>query len=117
MLSAKEPGVIRDKVIDIESRDYGISMTPALKAKAVIYLKEWLYSTIESGDLIRYRFNTIYDIPFLKELIYFQEDGNFDRMSAFLVGMFDMKEEYHKEVKTSNSNSGGSNYFNRNLFT
>ena len=62
-----------------------------------------------------FNLNTIYDIALLDELIKFNMDGNFDRVSALLVGMFHLKDLYNKEIEAIEESSAES-FFDREFF-
>lgn len=100
-------------------RKFGISMsTKDRKGQAAIYLRDWLLTKRgkdETGEY-SYNFNFIYDIALLDELIKYNYDGNFDRVSALYIGMYYLKELYRKdeELVLEEEFSGG--LFDRNLF-
>lgn len=72
------------------------------KGNGAILLKKWLYQkrgyNTETGKPI-YTFNTIYDLGLLKELTKWNLKGNFDRVSALIVGMFDKNEILYNNIK------------------
>jgi intein/homing endonuclease len=100
-------------------RKFGISMsTKDRKGQAAIYLRDWLLTKRgkdETGEY-SYNFNFIYDIALLDELIKYNYDGNFDRVSALYIGMYYLKELYRKdeELVLEEEFSGG--LFDRDLF-
>ena len=87
------------------------------KGTGAVLLKDWLYSsrgTNEDGSK-KLNLHYIYDLPLLKELQKWDLKGNFDRVSALIIGMFDKHEVYDKEIEevlAENNNS----IFNRRLF-
>lgn len=82
-------------------RKFGTSMgSVQRKDQAMIYLRDWLKTPRgkdKNGTPI-YNLHFIYDIGLLRELIKYGK-GNFDRVSACLVGMFYMKDLHNREVE------------------
>jgi hypothetical protein len=75
-------------------RNWGMSMgTAERKNQAAIYLRDWLKRSRgkDPDGKIRYNYHYIYDLALLEELIKFG-DGNFDRVSALLIGMYYLKD-------------------------
>ena len=72
------------------------------KGNAAILLKQWLYTkrgiNEETGKII-YTFHYIYDGGLLKELTKWNLKGNFDRVSAMLIGMLDKNEVAHIDIQ------------------
>ena len=118
-LLANEPDVeweaeLKGKV----NRGKGINMTTDRKAKGAIYLRDWLVTPrgLDRFGNPRMNLHYIYDPALCSELRKWNNKGNFDRVSALIVGMFDAKEQFHKEIEipqVANSND----FFNRPLFT
>lgn len=84
------------------SRVKGITINPARKGTGAIYLRDWLYNVRgldESGEK-KMNLHYIYDLGLLQELEKFNLNGNFDRISCMIVGMYDMKEEFDKEIES-----------------
>lgn len=102
LLAAQPDGVIsknieRSKV----ARVYGIHMAEKLKDAGEKYLKDWLLTerdTDEHGNKIL-NLETIYSIGLLESLILYNRDGNFDRVMAFMMVMFQIEEDAGKEYK------------------
>ena len=95
-------------------------MTEARKRQGEIYLRDWLMeerSVDEDGNTLM-NLHTIYDVALLDELrTYNPKKGNFDRVSAMLIGMYYFKEIEFKQlhVKVAQAFSQD-NFFNRSLF-
>lgn len=87
-------------------RTHSMHITGERKKTGLLYLRDWLYEVIandeESGKPI-YRLHTIIDIPLLEEFAKFNDVGNFDRVSALLIGMFQDKEYTYQNKKITNS--------------
>lgn len=90
------------------ARVYGCHMTDKLKDAAEKYVKDWLMEVQdydENGNPIR-AIDRIYSIGLLEELIQYNRKGNFDRVSALFMVMFQIQEEVLGKVyeeKQSNS--------------
>lgn len=77
------------------SRVYGIHMNQKLKDAGEKYIKRWLLTERdidENGNKIL-NLETIYDTGLLEELINYNRKGNFDRVMAFMMLMFQVEEE------------------------
>ncbi len=87
------------------------------KGQAEIYLRDWLKTprgTSETGEK-KLNLHYVYDIALLDELIKYNPKGNFDRVSALLIGMFNLISLYNKNVeREQEDNSEG--LFSRELF-
>ena len=99
-------------------RKYGTSMgSEERKAQAEIYLRDWL--TAPRGKDIdgKYSLNLhmIYDLPLLDELIRYYRKGNFDRVSALLVGMYYIKDSVLRPV-LENVQSTEEDFFDRDFY-
>ena len=85
-------------------RQFGISMgagSSNRRLAAIGYLYEWLYTvrSVDADGRKIYNFHYIYDIGLLREIKKWNVKGNFDRISAMLVGMYDVKEFYYNKVE------------------
>jgi hypothetical protein len=83
------------------TRSYGMNMTENRKRQAEVYIRDWLITTItqfENGEKTLI-LHTIVDPALIEELIKFNHKGNFDRVSALMVGMYHLKEKFNQEVK------------------
>lgn len=99
-------------------RGKGMHMTDARKATGAIMLRDWLL-TPRGKDVygnVKLNLHYIYDAALLRELLKWNLKGNFDRVSALLVGMFDMKECFDREIRQPQAPTKNS-FFNRDLFT
>jgi len=100
-------------------RGYGTSMgSVQRKDQAEIYLRDWLKTSrgmTESGDK-RLNLHYINDIALLNELIKYNRKGNFDRVSALLVGMLCLIDLHDREVEEAQVNTESENFFDREFF-
>jgi len=99
-------------------RKYGMSMgSEERKAQAEIYLRDWLVAprgkTEDGKQSLNLHF--IYDIPLLDELIRYYRKGNYDRVSALLVGMYYIKDETLRPV-VENRYVQEDDFFSRDFF-
>ncbi len=99
-------------------RSYGMSMgSKQRKGQAEIYLRDWLRSSrgkSEDGG-IKLNLHYIYDLALVDELIKYNSHGNFDRVSAIMVGMFHLKDLHSREVAVEEE-ALSSNFFDREFF-
>lgn len=76
-------------------RKYGMHATKDRNLEGIVYIRDWLLEVVahdaDGNDIMRYEF--IYDVGLLEELIKYNEKGNFDRVSSLIVAMF-----YNKEL-------------------
>lgn len=103
-------------------RKKGIAMyNSERKGTAAMLLKQWLY-TKRGSDLAgnpKYTFHYIYDLALLEELLKWNLKGNFDRVSALLIGVLDKHEIFNKqieEVGNADYTTGEPNFFFRDWF-
>lgn len=82
------------------ARVYGIHMIDKLKDAGEKYIKEWLLEIRdydENGNALR-NIDYIYDPGLLEELINYNRKGNFDRVMAFMMVMFQVAEDDENKV-------------------
>jgi hypothetical protein len=89
-LLAQQPAVIKDIIPkSTVKRGYGVHMPAQMKSAAVIYLRDWLLEEKAPGHT---NLQDIYSLPLLQEMVKFNFDGNFDRVSAMLIMMIYIQE-------------------------
>lgn len=99
-------------------RQYGMHMTEARKKQGEIYIRDWL-NTPRSTDVDGKKtlnLHKIYDLALLTELIKFNHKGNFDRVMAFMIGMYHTRELYNAEVKDVLEDGTTDEWFERNFY-
>lgn len=88
----KDPTIIlSNKQTELSNASYGINIGSGSNATdGLIYFRDWLYTkrAVDEAGNIKYTFHYIYDVPMLKELLSFNMNGNFDRISMARVAMF-----------------------------
>lgn len=88
------------------ARIYGIHMNEQLKDAGEKYIKDWLLKVKdydEDGNPIL-NLETIYSIGLLEELIQYNRKGNFDRVMAFMMCMFQLQEDDLEKEYSTNTN-------------
>lgn len=89
-LLAPQPRLIRDIIPNSKvDRGYGMHMSPELKSYGEDLINQWLRD-INDGELKNV--HKIRCIPLLKELIMYNPDGNFDRVMALMVCLYQLNE-------------------------
>lgn len=96
-LLALQPDTVIAKAINSSrvARVYGCHMTEKLKDAGEKYIKQWLLEVRdydENGNPIL-NLETINDPGLLEELILYNRKGNFDRVMAFMMVMFQIAED------------------------
>ena len=97
-------------------RQYGMHMTEQRKRQGELYIRDWLISPRgqdEDGN-ISLNLHHIYDVALLQELIKFNHKGNFDRVMAFMIGMYHTRELYNKEVLEKIDDRSQDDWFDAN---
>ena len=67
-----------------------------------MYIADWLKTERDTGSNntdLHFNFGMIKDPALLQEFLLYNEDDNFDRISALRVGMFYMRELIYKQIK------------------
>jgi hypothetical protein len=110
MLDKKD---LRSKTV---KRQYGMHMTEARKRQGEIYIRDWLNTNRSTDDKGNQTLNLhkIYDPALLLELIKFNHKGNFDRVMAFMIGMYHTRELYNAEIKEALEDNSANSWFDRN---
>jgi len=91
----KDPTVtLNNKQRESNNVGYGINTGSGDNAlDGLTYLRDWLYTkrSINSEGKELYTFHYIKDVPFLKELLSYNVNGNFDRISSMALYQFVLK--------------------------
>jgi intein/homing endonuclease len=90
-----------EKVSNSLSRGYGMSMSNLKKKQqGCLYLRDWLLCRrgVDPSGKIKLNLNMIYSVPLLEELIKFEYDGNYDRVSACIIAMYYQKQIESKSI-------------------
>ncbi len=114
--------ILSGKQKDIETAIYGVSIAKSDNwIRSLEQLRDWLYTKVGIDELgnVKYIFHYITDIPFLRELISFNFDGNFDRISSMKVAMLQlngMLVKMKSDMIKASSNNSASIYEQIGLF-
>lgn len=120
-LLAYTPGVLKANETSktAKTRVYGQHMSIQIKKELEIYLREWLLQPIGDGKL---QLHTIKSIPLLDELINYNENGNFDRVIALMLGIVQLLQfrnlivEEAKDKEEEEVPEEQKDFFQRKLF-
>lgn len=116
-LLAAQPDTVISKTIKNSkvARIYGCHMNDKLKDAGAKYIKRWLLTERdfdENGNALT-NIDYIYDIGLLEELILFNMKGNFDRVMAMMMLMFQIEEEEEgKEYEKGSTNKNAQDLLN-----
>jgi len=99
-----QPGIIKDVVQNSKvNRGKGMHMSKPLKDYGEELIKMWLLEQYGKEDCLN--LHKIRSVPLLKELISYNETGNFDRVMAFMMVMYHLQEvkkiKVEKETKVT----------------
>lgn len=102
-------------------RKYGMSINAkGRRAQGALYLRDWINTKrgqMEDGNHST-NLNYIYDTALLEELKNYSAEGNFDRISALIVGMYYMSDIMSKKVYNNKKEyeDRRDSFFNRPIF-
>ena len=94
-LLTKQPDILKATENSKVERGHGTHMTIQIKEELELYARDWLTTSI--GDNL-YRYHLIFSKPLLKELIAYNKVGNFDRVIAFLLCIYNQLQNHHVKV-------------------
>lgn len=104
-------------------REYGMHMSSGKDNKRKLdgdkYIQEWLMrerGIDDEGNRI-FNYHKIYDIGLLEELINYNTEGNFDRVSALRIGVYMQKEIDYKFGQVRSEREKTDLYFDEILFS
>ena len=95
-LLTKTPTMLKATEGSKVERGYGIHMPTQVKDEIEIYTRDWLLQKNSNGKL---NLHNIYSIPLIQELIYYNKEGNFDRVIAFMLTITNRLNNYHLKVQ------------------
>lgn len=88
---ADQPALIKDIVKDSKvERGKGMHMTPQLKEYGEELIKSWLLEPYEGEQVLN--LHKLRCIPLIEELISYNSEGNFDRVIAFMMCLYQAQE-------------------------
>lgn len=97
------------------NRNYGMHMSTPRIDQGELYIRDWLNTSLgtrEDGSPIK-MLHTLYDTALLKELIKYNNKGNFDRVRALMIGMYHDKELYNYQIAPKKKSRTDDPFFNR----
>lgn len=97
-LLALTPNILRSTINSTVNRKYGLHMTADIKNELEIYIRDWL---LEINPLGEPNYKYIYSKSLLKELIYYNDQGNFDR--CFIPGTKILTNKGYKNIEEVNT--------------
>lgn len=94
-LLKEQPDVLNEIAPGMKvNRGYGMHMTKRFKEYGEVMIRKWLLEESEPG---KQNVRKLYSIPLIKELIRYTNNGNFDRVIAFILCLYhDL--EVHKQI-------------------
>ena len=96
-LLADQPDIIKDIIKDSKvQRGKGIHMNKPIKDWGEGLIKEWLNEEYAPG---KKNLTKILSEPLLEELVAYNDDGNFDRVMAYMMVMIHREQLHHVHVK------------------
>lgn len=96
-LLADQPDIIKDIIKDSKvERGKGIHMNKPIKDWGEGLIKEWLNEEYSPG---KKNLTKILSEPILEELIAYNDEGNFDRVMAYMMVMIYLEQLHHIHVK------------------
>ena len=118
-LLADQPEIIKDVVQHSKvARQKGMHMSKPLKIYGEELIKMWLLEPYEAEEGLL-NLHKIRSIALLKELIAYNDTGNFDRAMAFMMVMYHLQEvkkiKVDKEKKVTTIYDQG--FWNKSLFS
>lgn len=113
-LLAKSPVILKSTISGHLVNQYGLRMSKQIKDELEIYLRDWLLEQVNEEGLLNLHF--IYSKPLLKELIQYNEDGNFDRAIALMLTIC-LKLQMHRVIAKQKEKIKIDNFFTRRFFT
>jgi hypothetical protein len=99
-LLLEQPEIIKDVLQNTRvQRNYGMHMNGPLKRYGEELIKSWLIEAFDDKEKAVMNLHKIRSFPLLKELIRYNDDGNFDRVMAFMMVMYFILEVRKHEVR------------------
>jgi hypothetical protein len=113
-LLAKQPDILKANEGSKVQRTYGTHMTQQIKDELEIYTRDWLLQDRGDGKL---NLHMIYSPALLQELIYYNREGNFDRVIAFMLTICHRLMNHHIKVKEARKEEQKKDAFLSRAFT
>lgn len=105
-LLSRTPDILKATEGTTVNRQYGLHMTSAIKSELELMTRDWL---LEEAGEDRLNLHKIYSIPLLKELIYYNDKGNFDRVISFMLTICNRNSNFRIKAEDSSEDKGFKN--------
>jgi hypothetical protein len=121
-LLAYTPTVLKANQSTKVNRVYGQNMgknvkkdgtTTGPKAELEIFLRDWLQESVGEG---RMNLHFIYSKPIIKELIQYNDVGNYDRVIALMLAVAQREQMYNVAIEEKEEEMKRDPFFDRPLF-
>lgn len=113
-LLASTPSVLKANRESKVDRQIGQHMSAKVKVEAELMLRDWLKEPAGNGT---FNWQHIKSVPLLKELISYNDAGNFDRVIAMMLCVLQMKQMHHIVVEQKQDEIDDfDEFFSRQLF-
>ena len=109
-LLAKTPDILKSLINSNVDRHYGTHMTAQIKKELEIYTRDWLTEDAGDGKL---NLHKVFSLGLLHELMYYNDEGNFDRVIAFMLTICHRNMNYHLKVKELKKQEPKDNFLQR----
>ena len=113
-LLSNTPSILKATANTTVNRQFGIHMTRPIKEELELYARDWMLESIGDGLCNIHR---IYSAGLLKELIMYNESGNFDRIIAFLLTICNRMQHHRVVIEEKREEIEQDEFFTRKLFT
>jgi hypothetical protein len=109
----KQPQIIKSiSPNSTVNRNFGIHMSKQIKSEGEIYVRDWLKREDSPGVM---NLTKIYSKPLLREMIAYNDEGNFDRVIAFMLCVLQNLEMHNIVVEEAQENDVDK-FFDKRLF-
>jgi hypothetical protein len=121
-LLAYTPTILKANQSSKVSRVYGQNMTKnikkdgrssGVKAELEVFLRDWLQEDIGDG---RMNLHSIYSKPIIKELISYNDVGNYDRVIALMLAVAQREQMFNLVIEEKEEEIQRDDFFNRGFF-
>jgi hypothetical protein len=112
-LLSNTPSILKANASGTVQRTYGQHMTAPIKSELEIFARDWLSESRGDGMM---NLNQIYSLGLLKELVMYNDTGNFDRVISFML-LICNRLQHHNVVIEEKKEIEIDTFFTRKHFT